>query len=110
MLTGFGGSAEAFYSNHTWAPDVPGYLPGYSNCVPSLFRVEQSSDVTLTNLWGDSRTSGGQVTDFNGVGTDPRYWSMVMWTDEDTGPGGEHCAMAREQLSDALDKPVMFKL
>ena len=110
IFFGFGGSAEAYPTNHTWAPGVPGYQPGYSNCIPSLFRVEQSSGVTLANLWGDSRVSGGRVTDFNGIGTDPRYWSMLMWTAEDTGPGGEQCARAHEHLSVPLDKPVMFKL
>ena len=38
LLTGFGGSAEALYSNHTWAPGVPGYQPGYSSCVPACRR------------------------------------------------------------------------
>ena len=108
LLSAFGGEAEALYSNHTWTPGVPGYQPGYSNCRPSLFRIEDSSKVTLANLWGDARVSGGSITKFGGVGTDPRYWNMVLWTDHDTDRG-KRCE-ALGNLTHPMDKPVVFKI
>lgn len=102
LLTGFGGTASAFLLNHTWTHGTPGYQPGYSNWTPSLFRVERSTGIRLANLWGDGRVDGGNVKSFSGEGTDPRFWSMVVW-----GSNAEPNTPNRTQ---PLDRPVLFKL
>eukprot|EP00935_MAST-01C_sp_MAST-1C-sp1_P001133 g1133.t1 len=108
LLTGFGGTATAFPLNHTWQPSSPAYQPGYTEFTPSLFRVEHSNDITLANLWGDGRVSGGADTEFCGSGTDPREWSLVLWTDLDTDRGNRSKGIGN--TTRPLDRPVMFKI
>eukprot|EP00039_Didymoeca_costata_P026333 m.15726 g.15726 ORF g.15726 m.15726 type:complete len:804 (+) comp5475_c0_seq1:175-2586(+) len=108
LYTGFGGFGAAFPLNHTWTPGEPAYQPGYSTCTPSLFRVENSSDVTLANLWGDFRVDNKSFAGCCGRGVDPRWWSMTLWTSLDTDRG-THCK-GIGNTSLPLDRPVVMKI
>lgn len=108
LFTGFGGYGFAFPLNHTWVPGVPPYQPGYSTCTPSLFRVENSTDVTLANLWGDGKVDNKSYEGCCGRAVDPRLWSMALWTSQDTDRGVRCKGMGNTSLP--LDRPVIIKV
>jgi hypothetical protein len=108
-LHGYGGNACAFSNKTTGADHVrrDGRKAVY---MPSLFRVQRSTNVRLANLIDAGRiTSPTLPSTFvaAGNGTDPREWNMILWQD-----GDAFCdpVMDPTQCSttDVLDRPVVW--
>ena len=111
-LHGYGGNAAAFANRS----DLPGgrrrdgRVPTY---MPSLFRVQRSTNVRLANLVDAGRvTSATQPSAFvaAGNGTDPREWNMLLRQDGD----GYICddSLERTKRCEAtrvLDRPVYWE-
>jgi hypothetical protein len=87
---GYGGDATAFPLDCT-------YPAGYSQVTPTLFRVDDSTDVRLANLH-DRGFITSSVDSLAGYGYPPDGWAMVV---ENTA--------GLESHTSPLDRPVLYR-
>eukprot|EP00927_Polykrikos_kofoidii_P054845 TRINITY_DN491_c0_g1_i1.p1 TRINITY_DN491_c0_g1~~TRINITY_DN491_c0_g1_i1.p1 ORF type:complete len:873 (-),score=139.97 TRINITY_DN491_c0_g1_i1:160-2724(-) len=102
---GYGGNAAPF-------PNATRYGPGRAQYMPSLFRVQRSSRVTLANIQNEERIttpSNPSTLIASGNGYDPRVYNMILHQDSD----GLCDPVVSPQECDAtrvLDRPVLWQL
>mmetsp|Transcript_16975 Transcript_16975/g.18899 ORF Transcript_16975/g.18899 Transcript_16975/m.18899 type:complete len:535 (+) Transcript_16975:138-1742(+) len=100
---GYGGNAAAL-------PNNTHYPPGYSMIAPTLFRVENTPNYLLANLWDYGRIDGGNWFTFPGIGVNPKLWNIAV----DINNGDEivpACPSPHkgELFTCVLDRPVVMK-
>jgi hypothetical protein len=81
--------------------------------MPSLFRVQRSTRIRLTNLVDSGRISTAKkpsVLVAAGDGIDPREWNMVLRQNADGVCGGSRSEVGIECKTTAvLDRPVLWE-
>ena len=88
---GYGGNAAAFESNHTWPT-------GFANYTPTLFRIENSTEIVLANI-----IDRGWITQTTqnifGQGIKPDLWHIISEINNNT-----------ETVIPILERPVLYKI
>lgn len=87
---GYGGNAVAFEASYQFPPN-------FAQFMPSLFRIERTPNVRLTQLVDEPRVSGDHPV--FGVGVDPNLWHMLL----EVTPSG------LQVYTEVLDRPVLYK-
>ncbi len=89
-LYGYGGNAAALAAGDT-------YPQGFQQFVPSLFRVERTTNLRLVSLVDEPRVNGGHPV--FGLGVNPGNWYMLLEADR-----------SNNQIATVvLDRPVLYK-
>merc|ERR1712217_936722 len=110
---GFGGNFCPFPNSSSYNDfDARGqsYAQGYTHFMPSSFRIQRSTRVTLANIVNVERVTGGTTSFISaGLGYDPRTYNMILNQDGE----GECDPNQSPQLCSAspvLDRPVLWRL
>jgi hypothetical protein len=81
--------------------------------MPSLFRIQRSTRIRLTNLVDSGRINNANspsVLVAAGDGVDPREWNMVLRQDTDGVCGGSGSdAGPKCATTNVLDRPVLWE-
>ena len=109
---GYGGNASPFSNSTKYhAGFFPGGPTNYAQYMPSLFRVQRSTNIRLANLCGSERvTSDAKPSNFvaAGNGTDPRTWNMILQQDEDSDCDPNETPNLCH-ATQVLDRPVLWE-
>lgn len=98
---GYGGDATPF-------ANTTRYPAGRADFVPSLFRVQRSSNVRLANVVDTGRVTGKDhpcTLVAAGSGVDPARWNAILWQDTDG-----LCASGACQTTNVFDRPVLWEV
>lgn len=87
---GYGGNAAALAAGDT-------YPPGFQQFMPSLFRVERTTNLRMVNLVDEPRVQGGHPV--FGFGMNPGHWHMLLEVDGSN----------RQIATVVLDRPVLYQ-
>lgn len=101
---GYGGDATPF-ANSTRYPE------GRAQFMPTLFRVQRSTNVRLANLLDSGRITNASkpsVLVAAGNGTDPRHWNMVLSQDTD-GICNSNTSPHKCSSTLVLDRPILWQ-
>lgn len=108
---GYGGNANPFpnttkYNEYDIRGPVKGYK--YAEFMPSSFRVQRSTRVTLANIVNKARidTHGGFISAGNGY--DPRLYNMILQQDVE-GFCDPNVTPKKCSASPVLDRPVLWR-
>jgi hypothetical protein len=107
-IHGYSGNASPFANDTKYHAGFIGGPSDYRQYMPSLFRVQRSTNVRFANLVG----AGGRIGPSNFVAagnfTDPQTWNMVLRQDGegicDADKTPKLCATSR-----VLDRPVLWE-
>jgi len=100
---GYGGNAGAF-------PNTTRYKDGHAQFMPSMFRIQRSTRVTLANLMNSERPyMEPSALVASGDAVDPRTYNMVLRQDRDgmcipDVNGTDECEVTR-----VLERPVLWR-
>jgi len=111
-VLGFGGNACPFpNSSHYNGFDVrgPSFAHGYKSYMPSSFRVQRSSRITLANIVNLERITNGTTKFMSaGIGWDPRTYNMILYQDIE-GVCDPLKTPHMCSASPVLDRPVLWR-
>ena len=116
-IHGFGGNFCPFPNTSSYndfdvrTPLLPaGYQPSYSEFLPSSFRVQRSTRVTLANIVNVERVTGGTTSFVSaGIGYPPQAYNMILHQDTDTYCDPQSTPH-KCSASQVLDRPVLWRV
>ena len=110
-LHGHGGNASPFANKTKYHAGFPGGPEGYAQYMPSLYRVQRSTRVTMANIMDAGRVNSPAHPSLfvaAGNGTDPREWNAILVQDGE-GVCDPNVTPDKCSATAVLDRPVLWQ-